>query len=106
VEDLGFAELWLSEDYFFLGGFASAAIALQATRKIPVGIGVVASVVRHPAVTAMEIATLAGAFPGRLYPGIGHGVPVWMKQVGIYPKSVLGTLRESVTGIRRLLAGE
>lgn len=106
VEDHGFAELWLSEDYFLLAGFASAGIALQATGRIPVGLGVVASVVRHPAVTAMEIATLAGAFPGRVYPGIGHGVPAWTRQMGMYPKSVLGTLRESITGIRRLLAGE
>ena len=28
VEDRGFGELWLSEDYFFLGGFTSSAMAL------------------------------------------------------------------------------
>ena len=39
VEDRGFGELWLSEDYFYLGGFTSSAMALQATKHISVGVG-------------------------------------------------------------------
>ncbi len=62
--------------------------------------------VRHPAVTAMEIATLAGAYPGRFIPGIGHGFPFWTRQMGLYPKSILSVLRETVTSVRRLLDGE
>ena len=73
----GFDELWVHEDYFYHGGFAAAATALQATQHIAVGIGIVSAMVRHPAVTAMEIATLAGAHPGRLRVGIGHGAPQW-----------------------------
>ena len=106
VEDNNFSELWLSEDYFMLAGFSSVAIALQATRKIDVGLGIVSSVVRHPAVTAMEISTVAGAFPGRLHMGIGHGVPAWTKQMGLFPKSMLQAAKETVTSIRRLLDGE
>ena len=49
VESLGFGSLWLSEDYFFLGGVASAAIALEATDSIQVGVGILSAVVRHPA---------------------------------------------------------
>lgn len=106
VEDYGFGELWVSEDYFFLSGIASAALALQATRGIPVGIGILSAVVRHPALTAMETATLALAFPGRLRLGIGHGVPQWTRQMGLTPRSPLAALREAVTAVRRLLAGE
>ncbi len=107
VEAAGFSELWLAEDYFFLSGFASAAIALQATTRIKVGIGAVANRVRHPAVTAMEATTLAGAFPGRFDSlGVGHGLPFWMRQMKLYPKSVLTSLREAVIGIRRLARGE
>lgn len=106
VEELGYDEVWVAEDYFLLGGVASAAMTLQATEKIRVGIGVLSSVVRHPAVTAMEVATLAAAFPGRLMPAIGHGVPAWTKQMGLYPGSPLGAFREVVTTLRRLLAGE
>ncbi|MCD5314501.1 LLM class flavin-dependent oxidoreductase [Kineosporia babensis] len=106
VEDLGFGELWLAEDYFLLGGVASAAIALQATREIPVGLGVVSAVVRHPAVTAMEISTLSQAFLGRLRAGIGHGVPFWTGQMGLYPKSPLKSLRSVLENVRALLDGK
>ena len=61
-------------------GSRAPAIALQSTQYVKVGIGAVASRVRHPAVTAMEAATLANAFPDRFYSlGIGHGVPAWMR---------------------------
>ncbi len=77
VEECGFSELWFAEDYFMLPGFSSAAIALQATKSIQVGVGAVSAVVRHPAVTAMEAATLARAYPGRFTLGMGHGLPAW-----------------------------
>lgn len=107
IEDCGFSEIWIAEDCFMISGFASAAIALQSTSKIKVGIGAVANRVRHPATTSMEAVTLAGAFPGRFDSlGVAHGVPAWMKQIGLFPKSVLGSLNESVTGIKRLVKGE
>ncbi|PXY23166.1 5,10-methylene tetrahydromethanopterin reductase [Prauserella sp. PE36] len=106
AESAGYGELWLPEDYFFLGGVAGAAIALGATTRIPVGIGVVSSVVRHPALLAMEIGTLARAYPGRLIPGIGHGVPGWTAQMGLTQKSPMSALRETLTGVRALLKGE
>ncbi|MFD4255397.1 LLM class flavin-dependent oxidoreductase [Amycolatopsis thermoflava] len=106
AESAGFGELWLPEDYFFLGGVAGAALALGATSHIPVGIGVVSSVVRHPALLAMEIGTLARAYPGRLIPGIGHGVPAWTAQMGLTQQSPMSALRETLTGVRALLSGE
>lgn len=96
----------MAEDYFCYGGFTGAALALGATERVKVGIGIVASVARHPAVTAMEIATLARAYPGRFLPGIGHGVPFWTDQMGVTAKSPLAALTECVNGIRALLAGE
>jgi alkanesulfonate monooxygenase SsuD/methylene tetrahydromethanopterin reductase-like flavin-dependent oxidoreductase (luciferase family) len=106
AEVAGFGELWIPEDYFFLGGIAASAIALGATERIPVGTAVVSSVVRHPALLAMEIATLARAYPGRFRPGIGHGVPAWTGQMGLTVASPMSALRETITGVRSLLAGE
>ncbi len=106
IEDSGFSEIWFAEDYFMLSGFSSAAMALESTKSINVGIGIVSCVARHPAVTAMEAATLAGAYPGRFTLGIGHGVPAWTRQMKLYPKSVLTAMRESVTAVKRLLNGE
>lgn len=106
VDDLGFGALWFAEDCYMLGGFTSAAIALQATQRIPVGLGAVSSVVRHPAITAMEAATLMNGYPGRFNFSVGHGVLAWTGQMGILPKSVLRSMREAVVGIKRLFEGE
>ncbi len=106
VEDLGYAEVWLAEDYFELGGIASVSAALAATSRIPVGLGVLSVRVRHPAVTAMELATLADMYPGRFMAGLGHGVPHWTGQMGLRPASYLRSLREAASAIGRLLDGQ
>jgi 5,10-methylenetetrahydromethanopterin reductase len=106
AERAGFDELWLSEDFFFTGGIGGASIALGATERIRVGLGVVSAVVRHPALLAMELSTIAGAYPDRFLPGIGLGVPDWMRQMDLMPDSPLTAVRESVTTVKRLLAGE
>jgi 5,10-methylenetetrahydromethanopterin reductase len=104
-ESLGFGELWIAEDYFFTGGIAGATAALSATTSIPIGLGVVSAMVRHPAVLAMECSTLARMFPGRFWPGVGLGLPSWLRQMGLYPKSQLGAFRECVEALRELLGG-
>jgi alkanesulfonate monooxygenase SsuD/methylene tetrahydromethanopterin reductase-like flavin-dependent oxidoreductase (luciferase family) len=106
VERLGYAEAWLAEDYFELGGIASVTAALGATAELPVGLGVLSARVRHPAVTAMELATVSALHPGRFMAGLGHGVPEWTSQMGLRPKSLIRSLREATIGVRRLLDGE
>ncbi len=106
IEDLGYGEIWIAEDCYMLAGFATSAIALQATKDIHVGLGCVASVTRHPAITAMEAATLANAFPGRFTMSIGHGPDAWTKQMGVYPGSIMGAMRECIGGLRQLFEGE
>jgi len=104
-EELGFGELWFAEDYFFTGGISGATAALAATERVPIGLGIVSAMVRHPALLAMEISTIARIYPGRLWPGIGLGVPFWVHQMGLMPKSPLRAMRECVTSVRRLLDG-
>lgn len=106
AEQAGFDELWLSEDFFFTGGIAGAVIALAATEQIGVGLGVVSALVRHPALLAMEFSSIASAYPGRFLPGIGLGVPAWMGQMGLMPRSPVTAVRECVTTVKRLLAGQ
>lgn len=106
AERHGLSELWPVEDYFFYGGLAGATAILGATSQIPVGVGIVSALARHPAVLAMEIATIERMYPGRFWPGIGLGVSSWIEQMGYHPKSPLSVLRECVTGVRRLLDGE
>lgn len=106
VERLGYDQLWVVEDCFWTTGVANAALALAATERVHVGIGIMPAVLRNVALGAMELATLAGAFPGRLTAGFGHGVAEWMRQVGAYPPSPLAALEATIRDTRALLAGE
>lgn len=106
AESAGFDELWLWDDCFLPGAFTSAAIALSATQRLKVGIGLLPATAYNPLFAAMEITTLARAFPERILPGFGHGVGSWMAQIGAAPKSSMKALNETVTAVRRLLAGE
>jgi alkanesulfonate monooxygenase SsuD/methylene tetrahydromethanopterin reductase-like flavin-dependent oxidoreductase (luciferase family) len=106
AEAAGFDELWLWEDSFFAGALTSAAVALAGTEHIKVGIGIMPATVRNPLFVAMEITTLVRLYPGRFLPGFGHGVDVWMKQIGAAPKSTMKALEETVNAVRALLRGE
>jgi len=106
AELAGFDELWLWDDCFLPGALTSAAIALAATRTLKVGIGLLPAVAYNPLFAAMELTTLARAFPGRIMPGFGHGVGIWMAQIGAAPKSSLKTVAETVKVVRQLLSGE
>jgi alkanesulfonate monooxygenase SsuD/methylene tetrahydromethanopterin reductase-like flavin-dependent oxidoreductase (luciferase family) len=106
AEEQGLGELWLAEDYFYTGGIAAAAAALEATQEIAVGTGIMSALVRHPALLAMEVATLCRMHPGRFWPGIGLGTPHWVRQMHLYPKSQIAAVRECTDAVRRLLAGE
>ncbi|WPO87501.1 LLM class flavin-dependent oxidoreductase [Herbiconiux sp. KACC 21604] len=105
AEELGFDELWVVEDLGFRGGMAQAAAVLAVTTRIRVGIGILPAAARNVAFEAMEIATLAQLFPGRLDVGIGHGMPAWMRSVGAWPTRPLRYLSDHTTALRSLLRG-
>src|SRR5690606_21453834 len=106
AEAAGLAELWLWEDCFLESGVASAAAVLAWTSRLRVGLGLLPVPLRNVALTAMEAATLERLFPGRLRLGVGHGVQEWMAQAGARVESPMTLLREYVSALRRLLAGE
>lgn len=106
LENGGADQLWIVEDCFYTGGVSLAASALAVTERLTVGLGILPAVARNAAITAMEIATLTALAPGRVIPGIGHGVQSWMEQMGARPPSPLTTLEEVLVAVQRLLAGE
>lgn len=106
LDEGGVDQLWLIEDCFYTSAVPLAAAALTATERIDVGLGILPAVARNAAVTAMEIATLCDLAPGRVIPGIGHGVQDWMHQMGARPASPVTTLEEVISAVTRLLAGE
>lgn len=106
AESAGVDELWLWEDCFQQGGVAQVAVALASTERLNVGIGLIPAPLRNVAAAAMEFATLDATFPGRTRVAVGHGVQSWMRQAGAAVESPLTLLREYVTALRDLLAGE
>jgi 5,10-methylenetetrahydromethanopterin reductase len=106
LEASGVGQLWVIEDCFYTAAVSLAASALARTESLTVGIGILPAVARNPAITAMEIATLAQLAPGRVLAGIGHGVQEWMDQMGARTPSPLTTLDEAITIVRRLLDGD
>jgi 5,10-methylenetetrahydromethanopterin reductase len=106
AEQLGFASLWLAEDCFLAGGIAQACAVLSATSQLRVGVGIMPAGARNAAYAAMEVATLANLFPGRVTVGFGHGMPAWMRQVGAWPASPVTLLAEYLAAVRALLRGD
>ena len=106
AEESGLGELWLWEDCFAESGIATAAAVLAWTERLRVGIGLLPVPLRNVALTAMELATLARLFPGRLVPGVGHGVLNWMGQVGARAASPMTLLGEYTVALRELLQGQ
>ena len=106
AEELGFDSVWVAEDYFQGGAFSVATACALATTRVRVGIGVVNPFTRHPALLAMETASLDNLSQGRITLGLGTGNPGWMRQMGINFAAPLSGLREGAQLVRRLLQGE
>ena len=102
----GFAELWLVEDCFLVGGLTMAATVLALTESLRVGIGLLPAAMRNPALAAMEIAGLGRLHPERLAVAFGHGVEPWMRQIDARPPNRVAALEETVSAVRSLLAGD
>lgn len=106
AEALGFGSLWVAEDYFYPSAFPLAAAAAAVTERLVVATGVVNSYTRHPALLAMEAATVSVLAPGRFILGLGSSIRLWIEeQMGIPFVTPLATVEESVRIIRGLLAG-
>lgn len=106
AEELGFDQVWVVEDLGWRGGLAQAGVVLAGTADITVGIGIMPAGARNVCFAAMELATLAQLYPGRLIAGIGHGMPDWMRQAGAWPASPLTLIKEYTTALRLLMRGE
>ncbi len=99
-------ELWVVEDCFYAGGISQVTAVLANTTESTVGHGIAPAPFRNAAALAMEWATLARLYPGRLACGVGHGVDYWMDQIGETKASPVTLIREVTEATRALLAGE
>lgn len=107
AESLGVGALWLSETHFERNAWTTlVAIALN-TDRVTIGTSVVPIFITHPAHLAMSFATLDELSSGRVIAGIGTGVRDLISDKLNYDySSPLTAMREAITIIRAMLAGE
>jgi 5,10-methylenetetrahydromethanopterin reductase len=105
AETLGYDDFWLADERFFREVYATLTLAATRTSRLRLGPCVTDPYSRHPALTAMAIATLDEISGGRAVLGIGAGVSGF-KELGVNADRSAVAIRESVELIRRLLAGE
>ena len=104
AEQAGFDRLGISDVIFWPDCFVLLGLIAQRTTRIRLGSMVTNPYSRHPAVLAGAAATLQDASQGRAFLGLGVGAG--LEALGLnYPRPVV-TLREAVTTIRALLAGD
>jgi len=105
AETLGYDDLWLADERFFREAYTVLGLIAVRTSRIRVGPGVTDPYSRHPALTAMAIATLDEISGGRAILGLGAGVS-GLRELGVDPSRSATAIREAVTLVRGLLAGQ
>jgi 5,10-methylenetetrahydromethanopterin reductase len=105
AERLGYDDFWLADERFFREVYTILGLAAARTSRIRLGPGVTDPYSRHPALTAMAIATLDEVSGGRAILGLGAGVSGF-RELGVDAARSAVAIREAVTLIRGLLAGQ
>src|SRR5262249_23773162 len=105
AERTGYDFLWIADERFFREVYASLTLCALRTERVKLGPCVTDPYSRHPALTAMAIATLDEISGQRAVLGLGAGVSGF-RELGIARDKPGVGLREAVEGIRKLLAGE
>jgi 5,10-methylenetetrahydromethanopterin reductase len=105
AESCGFDAVWLADERFYREVYGALAAIALATSRVAVGPCVTDPFTRHPALTAMAIATLDEISHGRAVLGLGAGISGFA-ELGIRPARPAGAMRAAIALIRALLRGE
>ena len=116
ARDQGLDSVWIHDSYFERDGvsFTTAVaqgIALDGDGDeagFRVALGAANPFTRHPVVLAMTGSALDEILPGRFVLGLGTGLPLRLKQMGIpyEPDAALAGVSQAMDQIRALWAGE
>jgi alkanesulfonate monooxygenase SsuD/methylene tetrahydromethanopterin reductase-like flavin-dependent oxidoreductase (luciferase family) len=113
IEDAGFDRVMLGDHVMFHGGVGNdglvdAASVVTASEGLGVYLSVYLLALRHPVLVARQVMTVAQLGPGRLTIGVGIGGDDRreVEACGVDPATRGRRTDESLTLLRRLLAGE
>ncbi|HEX9326543.1 MAG TPA: LLM class flavin-dependent oxidoreductase [Reyranella sp.] len=105
AEANGYDALWVADERFYREVYSTLAILAQHTTRVKLGTCVTDPFARHPALTAMAIATLDEISDKRAILGIGAGISGFV-ELGVVRKKPAAAMREAIEVIRALLKGE
>lgn len=71
ADALGFHSFWLSEGYHSRSAVVRATVVATTTARIRIGLGILSPHTKHPALLAMDAASLDELAPGRVILGLG-----------------------------------
>jgi 1,4-dihydroxy-2-naphthoate polyprenyltransferase len=114
ARDAGLESVWTHDSYFerdavtFTTAIAQAMAAEGGEPGFRVALGALNPYTRHPVVLAMTGAALDEILPGQIVMGLGTGLPLRLKQMGIPydPETAVGRVSEAIDQVRALWAGE
>ena len=100
----GFDVVSVYHDLLYQPAIAPLLLIAQATERVRVGPAALNPYTLHPVEIAGQIAALDAVSNGRAYLGLVQGA--WLDALGLAEDRPLTALREAVTVIRRLFAGD
>jgi 5,10-methylenetetrahydromethanopterin reductase len=104
-EEGGLASFWVADQRWMRDVYVSLTDLASRTKTLLLGTRVTDPYIRHPALTAVAIATLDEASNGRAILGIGAGGSGF-RQLGMIRTRPAVAVREAIEVIRRLWKGE
>lgn len=114
ARDAGLDSVWIHDSYFerdaitFASTVAGGLARDRDGGSFRVALGAVNPFTRHPVVLAMTGSALDEILPGRIVMGLGTGLPLRLKQMGIpyQPDAALEGVSTAMDQIRALWAGQ
>ena len=103
AEQNGLDGVWHAEHFGYHDAFVPAALSLAQTANIEVSLVGLSGAGRHPAVTAMELASLAEIAPGRMRAAVGTGDPGLVATLGAPRDTPLARTEALVRSLRAAL---
>jgi 1,4-dihydroxy-2-naphthoate octaprenyltransferase len=114
ARDAGLESVWIHDSYFERDAITFASVVAEGIARdqddsaFRVALGAVNPFTRHPVVLAMSGSALDEILPGRIVMGLGTGLPLRLKQMGIPydPATAVERVSTAMDQIRALWAGE
>jgi 1,4-dihydroxy-2-naphthoate octaprenyltransferase len=114
ARDEGLDSVWIHDSYFERDAVTFASVVADGIARdddgaaFRVALGAVNPFTRHPVVLAMSGSALDEILPGRIVMGMGTGLPLRLKQMGIPydPTTAVERVSTAIDQIRALWAGE